>query len=82
LELSLTETVAVAPLGTEASVAMETVRVEELFCAIIVVGENCAPPIRTEFAVWKANALNDSGATIAGDKETIDASKRANLNRI
>jgi hypothetical protein len=50
-ELSLTSTVAVAPLGTEVPVATDTVRFALAPCAAIVVGENDAPPIPTEVAV-------------------------------
>jgi hypothetical protein len=76
--LSLTETVAVAPFGTEVSVATDTVRLEEEFCAPIVPGENAAVPIRTEVAVCKANRFTGSGVAMAGGKEIIAVTRTTN----
>jgi len=84
-ELSLTSTVAVAPLGTEGSVATDTVRLEEEFCAPIVLAENAAPPIRTvlaESADWKEKTLAGSGVTIAAGREIIAVSRATNASLI
>jgi hypothetical protein len=77
-ELSLTSTVAVAPLGTDVPVATDTIRFELAACAAIVVGENEAPPIRTEVADWKANTRIGSGVAMAAGKETIAVSRTTN----
>jgi hypothetical protein len=81
-ELSLTSTVAVAPLGTDVPVAMDTVRLELADCAGIVVGEKVAPPIRTEVADWKANTFTASGATTPPDRATISSSTKASQTLI
>jgi hypothetical protein len=79
--LSLTSTVAVAPLGTEVPVSIDTVRFEEALCADIVVGENYAAPIRTEVVDWKANTFTGSGVTMP-DRATISSRTKANQTLI
>ena len=65
-ELSVTSTLAVAPFGTDVPVSTNTVRFEEALCAPICVGENDAPPMRTDVPVWKAKTFKGSGVTKIG----------------
>ncbi|HXF39686.1 MAG TPA: hypothetical protein VN687_08235 [Blastocatellia bacterium] len=80
-EFSRTSTVAVAPLGTELPVAIDTVRFEEAFCAAIVVGEKTAPPIPTEVADWKANTFTGSCVPMP-DRAIISSRTKANQTLI
>jgi hypothetical protein len=81
-ELSVTSTVAVAPLGTVVPVATGTVRLDAEFCAPIVLGENEAVPIRTEVAVWKTDTLTGSDDAITAGREIIAVSRTTNPSLI